>query len=255
MKRNQGLFLIVLVGAGLFLWRGFGHSVSSTEESASSSLSRQSSNENHGEASQSSSAPEERAQTESSAPSAVANEPVLFQDNPARVRISPNRGGAGAVAFVAPTSLESLRASSLWAGQDWKVWKGVSAVPKVSYQGSEGKELGSVGSFVVVENSNSVSDENHFYSQAPLAVFNPTRNRTGIVTGDISVTLQDAGDFESFVLDHDLKIKEVFPHLRLYYVAAGKEPVDLVALLTSLKNDPRVEKVNLEIVTQSYAKK
>lgn len=254
MKRNQFLFFTVLVLAGFLLWRNLGAKISSHKESPLSSPNESTTKKIKGEISQASSAaPSSKPTTNNYSPFA---EPVLFRENPHRLVVQNGRRLYESSASVSgPTSAEALRSSNLWRDQAWKIWKGVSAVAKKDALAEGSQNLGAIGNYVLVSDASILSDEHQFSSTQPLAVFNSRTNLPGLITGNFAVKLQDASDFQSFILDHDLKIIGAFPQIRVYYVMANREPVDLVLLQEYLTKDPRVENVTLEIVTQGYAKK
>ncbi len=246
---------MILIGVGVFLWRNSGSKVSSAKEPEVSSAYKETIKEK-GEASQASSAAPTTESTLASKQVEDSTEPILFRDNPNRRSIPRGRVPRNTSPVAgAPSSPEALRSSELWTDQSWKIWKGVSAVPSKDYPAGEAQPLGSVGNFVLIEKSSIASDEHQFSSSMPLAVFNSEGNLPGLVTGIFAVKLQDASDFESFVLDHDLKLTAAFPDISVFYVTASKEPFDLPLLQETLRKDPRVEKATLEIVTQAYAKK
>lgn len=252
MKRNKVFFFILAIAAGVLLFRGLGNKVSSQEGTDHQVTSAVAKNFK-GEASQASSLPPDE-------PTVLKtkdlSEPLLFQEssdqfaNPRGHFRARNSGGA-----AAPSSAEALRSSDLWADQSWKIWKGVSAVPSKDYPAGQSRPLGSIGGYVLVAGNGIGLDEHQFSSSRPLAVFNSEGNLPGLITGVFSVRLHEATDFESFVLDHNLKIVSVFPEISVFYVTSNKEPFDLSTMQETLNKDPRVMKALLEIVTQAYAKK
>lgn len=261
MKRNGvGILLILaLVVAVFFYWKRHNVVEATTSQNKTSEAFKPGSSE---QASKNPAAASNN-QTEAANPSAQAFVPraevpdsSFFNDNgkrkmPAESILARNRNPN--TVQVQPTP-EQLSTSPLWEDGSWKVWGHMTAVPTESYNG-DGKAIGQVGSFTVVEAAAFKADEHNFSSSQPIVVFKDNGKRPGLISGSYLVVLRDSGDFESFILDHSLRLLNAFPETRSYYVTAGSEPFDLSLLLQTMRNDPRVETANVQVVTERYAKK
>ncbi|HWU43496.1 MAG TPA: hypothetical protein VN132_08660 [Bdellovibrio sp.] len=188
---------------------------------------------------------------------AIRPEPVLFADNQNKLNgmLSPPRRPQNSTGTPLPTSSSVFRSTPLWSDQAWQVWQGVRVVAAKDFSGNEGKQLGSLGSYVLLEESSHVSDEHQFSSDNPIPIYNSARNRSGVISGVFMVKVSGDSDFQSLILDHNLKIKGATPSVGIYYVTSQQEPFDLLAMMDTLRKDPRVSEVNLEVVTQNYGKK
>lgn len=183
---------------------------------------------------------------------------IFFGDNPERLDVKEDFPVIKkSKTTVLPTNQSDLESSRIWPAGTWQVWQGVRVV-SASHQDEQGKklkELGSIGSYVLMEDVQFRSDEHQFQSSAPIPVFNQRRNKAGLITGVVTLVLREGIEVDPVLTDFGLFIKTALPQIRTLYVAVKNEPYDLVTLIESLKQDSRIEKVDLEVVTQNYAKK
>ncbi|QDK38410.1 hypothetical protein [Bdellovibrio sp. NC01] len=261
MKRNGvGIFLILVVAVAVFFyWKRQGAVEATVSQHKTSEAQKPESNE---QASSKPSLSASQANTEAGGPQqgftprAEVPDSAFFNDNgkrkmPTEGILARNRNPN--TVQVRP-SAEQLTTTPLWEDGSWKVWNHMTAVPTENYNGT-GKAIGQVGSFTVVEASAFKADEHNFSSSQPIVVYKDNGQRPGLISGSYLVVLRDSTDFESFVLDHGLRLLNAFPETRSYYVTAGAEPFDLSLLLQTMRNDPRVETANVQVVTERYAKK
>ena len=243
------MIVAVVLLAGFFLWKGL-HKGSSRKGEGLAATSSASSSK-----SKTTVMASESPETEGSANPSPGNRPAngadYFPQDSIHAKFHLSRLKVRRDETPFPMSNNDLRPSTLWEKNDWKVWKGVSAIPSKNFKGDEGTRLGEIGHYVVVQ-TGANQDEHNFSTSSPLAVFNPNANRPGLVTGTFKVVLDDVQDFQSLVLDYDLRIVSAVPAAKIYYVTSNKEPFDLQATLDTLKKDPRVARAELEIVSTSH---
>jgi len=81
-------------------------------------------------------------------------EVVFFGDNPDRLVVKENfLPSTKNQATVLPTNLADLENSQIWPAGTWQVWQGVRVISgnNKSVQGDNLKELGTIGSYVLIE--------------------------------------------------------------------------------------------------------
>ncbi|MBV2167521.1 MAG: hypothetical protein KUL82_02330 [Bdellovibrio sp.] len=150
---------------------------------------------------------------------------------------------------VKATPLESV---SLFAGTNWKVWPGVLAI-SLKEGSSLAGVLGKVSGYYLVKDEE-VNDVRSFSSHRPLVVVDSRLEIAGVVTGVFSVVLKEGVSSDFLKNASGLKIVHEFPEIRTYYVTSLHEPFDLTAFQESLKAQPEIEKVQIEILSRQYEK-
>lgn len=246
---RNGLIAAVLLVAGFLLWKSLQKKSSRQNEDRAVTSSASSS---HTKTTvMASESPAREDSTESSQGNAPAGGNDSFPKDVIHAKFHPSRLKIRRDETPFPISNNDLRSSTLWEKNDWKVWKGVSAIPLKDFKGSEGTRLGEIAHFVVVQTGANI-DEHNFSTSSPLTVFNSTTNRPGIVTGEYQIVLDDAQDMQSLVLDYNLKIIAAVAAAKILIVTSNKEPFDLQVLLETLKKDVRVNRVNLAIESVSH---
>lgn len=143
-----------------------------------------------------------------------------------------------------------LEKHALLADTPWKLWSGAIALRK--QQGAPDRILGEVNGFYLAE-TEVESDPHHFSPSSPLVVVNTRRSVVGVLTGVFGVKLKD-GYGEDVLTQKGLKIVGSYPQISTYYVTSSEDPFDLVSLQNSLKNDPAVSTVEIEILSRQYEK-
>jgi hypothetical protein len=85
-------------------------------------------------------------------------------------------------------------------------------------------------------------------------VYNPDRHTLGIVTGNYIVRFKNKNESpEDLANSYRLTVQDSFPHLKMAVMRAQNGD-DLMVVLGKLKNDTRVNTVELEIITNSERK-
>ena len=246
---RNGVIVAVVLLAGFFLWKGL-HKGSSRKGEGLAATSSASSSK-----SKTTVMASESPETEGSANPSPGNRPAngadYFPQDSIHAKFHLSRLKVRRDETPFPMSNNDLRPSTLWEKNDWKVWKGVSAIPLKNFKGDEGTRLGEIAHYVVVQTGATV-DEHNFSASSPLMVFNSSSNRPGVVTGAYQITLDDAQDMQSLVLDYNLKIIAAVPAAKILIVTSNKEPFDLQVLWDALKKDARINSVNLAIESTSH---
>ena len=139
--------------------------------------------------------------------------------------------------------------------KNWKVWDGVKASPEHSFQRTPEMEIvGRLSGYVLVKTDLQNTVE-HFSTESPLAVFNERLAVPGVVTGILSLKLKYKDELSDVLRDYGLKTRDSFPEISVYYVTAQKNPFNLAQLFQALQQDPRIERVEPEIVNRKYEKR
>jgi len=165
---------------------------------------------------------------------------------PPAVRRSLGRRPASTELRTLPMALED---------KHWKVWDGVKASPEHSFQRLPDTEIvGRVSGYVLVK-ANLQNSVERFSTESPLAVFNERLAVPGVVTGTLSLKLKHKDELPDVLQDYGLKTRDSFPEISVYYVTAQKNPFNLAQLFQALQQDPRIERVEPEIVNRKYEKR
>lgn len=149
---------------------------------------------------------------------------------------------------------ERLLKTNLIADTKWKVWSGVKAVPSRNFQGDKSEVLAVMGGYSVVADETMNGDDRNFSSAKSFVFYDERMGRPGIVTGELKVSLQEGADPEVFANEYGLNIISGMKNIRLFFMRSKDESYDLGGLLSSIKKDPRISKVELSIVSRNYEK-
>lgn len=187
----------------------------------------------------------------------VPAQEMLIQENPSSLPESmplrqarlPKSAPQGRVVDFKKAKIESV---SWLAGTNWKLWTGVSARTKKNGP-LPGKILGEVSGFYLVEDF-AQHDPREFSLQEPLVVMDPRLDIAGVVTGFLSVILKEGTSAEDLANVPGLLIRDSFPDIRTYFVTAAEKTFDLQSLKDTLKSEPAVENVELEVLSRQYEK-
>ncbi|WP_413575112.1 hypothetical protein ACLVWU_12635 [Bdellovibrio sp. HCB290] len=154
--------------------------------------------------------------------------------------------------FVRPQASE-LRNSLLFRETAWKVWSGVSAVPAVDYDG-DGEVVGRSAGYVIVKDTKGLGDDRNFSLKNPIVVFDENQGTVGVVPGRVILVLKNFALLEKIQKEYGLALLNRFDHLRTVFVTSSLQNFNLSKLVNVLKKDPRVERVELEIVSRNRVK-
>ncbi|MGE5086150.1 MAG: hypothetical protein ACM3MG_07585 [Bacillota bacterium] len=251
MKRIGAVLVVIGFGLGLFWWGRSSHTASSVmstseEPSASSEQSVVSAG---------SVEPVKKTTTESSAPK-----------NPQRAAAttgSEDRMKSRQVSRDKETSVlgpngnpnpERLLKTNLVTDTKWKVWSGVKAIPSRSFQGDKSEVLAVMGGYSVVADESMNGDDRNFSASKPMVLYDERMSRPGIVTGELKVSLAEGVDPEVIANEYRLAVTSGMKNIRLFFMRSKDQIYDLGGLLSSLKNDARISKVELSVVSRSYEK-
>ena len=246
-RRNQIIVLVVVLAGLALLWMNKKQSPVSSNKDASSSHgvnTAQSDNESVNEEQlQSSLNPRERMQqTEISS---HGEERAFERRQPSQRKESESRP-------ILKVSNNELRASALLQSTPWRVWSGVTAIPRTA--GERDGALTSISGFNLYQDDSFQSSENSFSSQAPLVVYDSRLNTAGVVTGVVEVQLRENILVQDLAQHYGLKVLNSLEGSRIHYVTSQVEPFDLQGLQQALKAEPGIERVELEVLSRQYDK-
>ncbi len=182
---------------------------------------------------------------------------LFFQDNSKKMNIATDlRRPQNARSALLPKSESELQPSELWENGDWQIWKGVRVLGSHDLneeQQDPRRQLGSFGNKIFIQDSEYINNEHQFASAFPMPVYNKKRNRMGLVFGVFTIHLHHQQDLENVLAENDLNLKAEISSINTYYVEVKNQPFDLVSKMGQLRNDPRIEQVALEVVSQVHA--
>lgn len=167
--------------------------------------------------------------------------------------INPDRD----VPAVGPTgnpNPERLLKTNLVGDTKWKVWSGVKAIPSKSFQGEKSEVLAVMGGYSVVADDSMNGDDRNFSATKSFVLYDERMSRPGIVTGELKLSLQEGSDPEVIANEYGLNIVSGMKNIRLFFMRSKDQSYDLGGLLSSLKKDSRINKVELSIVSRTYEK-
>lgn len=254
MKRVLGITAILILGVGLFWWGQQSRKGSSVMSTSSEVVETSAKDVEEVEAP--AAVPEESSKGSASASLAMqqqrsaANTGVNEEMQP---RDISNRPPTTYKPTGTPDS-EHLIKTPLVLDTKWKVWSGVTAVETRSFNGDKSAVLAVMGGYSVIADESVNGDDRNFSSQKPLVFFDERMSRTGIVTGDLKVSLKEGVNPEAVATDHGLSVTSSLENIRLFFMRASADRYDLGGLVNNLKKDPRVSAVELSIVSRNYEK-
>lgn len=252
MKRVLGITAVIILGVGLFWWgqqSRTGSAVMSTSEDAATTSA---STESDATSSVAVAEPSEEPETTGKPVQqrSAANTGLKEQMQPRQIKedLPLTQGPNGA------PNPERLVKTSLVLDTKWKVWSGVTAIPTRNFHGDKSEVLAVMGGYSVVADESVSGDDRNFSSTKPLVVYDERMSRTGIVSGDLKVSLKEGASAETVAAEHGLTVTSSLENIRLFFMRATSDRYDLGGLVNSLKKDPRVNAVELSIVSRNYEK-
>lgn len=251
MKRIFVVLAVIGMGVGLFWWgqrSRTASSVMSTSEDTKASLEETVSSQ---EPVQKSEVPVAEKSSEQTPQRSAATTGV--DEHMKSREINPDM----AVRAVGPTgnpNPERLLKTHLVMDTKWKVWSGVKAIPSNSLRGDKSEVLAVMGGYSVVADELMNGDDRSFSTAKYLVLYDERMSRPGIVTGELKISLQEGIDPEVFANEYGLNISSAMKNIRLFFMRSKDDTYDLGGLVSTLKKDPRVSKVELSIVSRNYEK-
>ncbi|WP_413584730.1 hypothetical protein [Bdellovibrio sp. HCB274] len=254
---KKGLIILGIALAAAFLFReGQREGVSTLANNTTKSLTAQSDklnnldqNTNVNSNSAEKPAPPAKVATATPAPESSPVQQMQSRELPPPEAMINRKASAE---FVRPQSGE-LRNSFLFRETAWKVWTGVVAIPAVDFDG-DGDVVGRSAGYVIVKDSKVAGDDRNFSLKSPMVVFDENDGIVGIVPGRVIVVLKNIELFEKIQKEYGLAVLNRFDHLRTFFVTSSLQNFNLSKLVNVLKKDPRIEKVELEIVRHNRVK-
>lgn len=140
---------------------------------------------------------------------------------------------------------------------DWKVLPSLMAVPKKSSSHfNQADKVATKSSFEIYKNKPTINGLSSKQTALALVnnietlpiVYNENRKTLGMLTGKMVLKLKDMNDLDSLVSDMGATISSAYPHLK-YAIIKFKRGADLKNVLDTWNNDNRIEKLELEILS------
>lgn len=179
--------------------------------------------------------------------SAASSDPGAFYGRGAR----RDRPVGGEKSFNARNAV--VTEDAFFAGSPWKIWKGVTAYPK-SRGEPEGRLLGQVNGYYLVDEDVPVSLENFDPAKPIVVLIQDGTGRAGVVTGTFTVVLEEGASADFLTQSPPIKVVGASPETQTYFVTSAQVPFNLREFLEALREAPEVRSVQPEISDRQYEK-
>lgn len=132
--------------------------------------------------------------------------------------------------------------------QGWKTVKNVIAVPVTPDAQEDPNALARVNHHNLFLSEDSFQD-----SRGKQIVFNPNRDRVGIISGTIVIELLNQATHNQVISDHSLRVDQYAEGINTLFVSTSS-PSELTNLRTALLGDKRIKRIEIEILENSLVR-
>lgn len=154
---------------------------------------------------------------------------------------------------LSKTQINTFSARPFSLKSQWEVLPQVSVNPNTAQTIDENSN--NVGNFKLKTNS-SLSTEKQFNKSSPMVLRSKRSQNLGVLTGTFIVKLKSPqDDIAGVLLDYDLMLLQPFKHLSLYFVTSKNNVFNLESTYELLSKDPRIQSLDIEIISRTYGKK
>jgi hypothetical protein len=132
--------------------------------------------------------------------------------------------------------------------QGWKMVSNLVAVPVTAEEKTNPNALYRIHHHDFFNSENSFQDQ-----RGRLIVFNPDRDRFGVISGTLVISLNNQLEMNRFISDHSLRVDEYAESIHTIFVRTST-PSELSTLHASLTKDKRVKTLEVEVIENRMVK-
>ena len=138
--------------------------------------------------------------------------------------------------------------------EKWLWWGDVTSVSRDQFRSATETALAEIDQQIVVPNRSQASSPSEFYSETPLVLFDPQRQRVALLTGVYVVTAKSAEALSDLLKDGDFEVVNSFAHLQMAFLKPRKNPFNMNEVAAYLGQDGRVKTFEYEILKGNLVK-